>query len=310
MMRELKEGNNNVAIAYGALFAETTGTANVALGVESLFRNTQGFNNVASGFRALYSNTEGANNVASGFRALFSNTEGSNNVATGENALEENTTGGENVAIGVFAGKNLTTGSNNVDIASEGVAGESGTTRIGTEGTQTKAYVAGVYGKPVSAPSCAVRVSGEGQLGCSAKEVGGSSGNAAIANFASNQNVPSGQCLNFSEDEGGGLCPKKASSFPISNLLSGPIPASGATVTNLYAETNASVKGTDTVLVEAVDNTTGATLLACTVTKASKSSCSNSGSSPAIATGDKVEVRVTASGSSGNNKQWQVTFRY
>jgi hypothetical protein len=29
-----------------------------------------------------------------------------------------------------------------------------------------------------------------------------------------------------------------------------------------------------------------------------------------VAAGDKIEVKVTANGPSGNNKQWQVTFRY
>ena len=47
-----------------------------------------------------------------------------------------NTTGSANVAIGRNAGQNLTTGSNNVDIANAGVAGESGTIRIGIPTTR------------------------------------------------------------------------------------------------------------------------------------------------------------------------------
>jgi Collagen triple helix repeat (20 copies) len=145
----------------------------------------------------------------------------------------------------------------------------------------------------------------EGKAGAS-----GPAGNAAIANFSSVQNVASGQCLNYSEDEAGGPCPKKASLFPISNLLTGPIPANGATVTNLYAETNATVTGKDTVLVEAIDNTSGVALLSCTVNSTTKNHCSNTGTSVPVAAGDKIEVKLTAAGSSGNNKQWQVTFRY
>src|SRR6202022_3002249 len=93
-------------------------------------------------------------------------------------------------------------------------------------------------------------------------------------------------------------------------LLAGPTPANGATVSNLYVDSNASLNGSDTVLVAVIDNTTGATLLSCTATKASKGSCSNTGSSGPVAPGENIEVKVTATGSSGNNKQWRVRFRY
>jgi hypothetical protein len=318
-------GNNNIASGSAALFSNKTGNGNIASGTAALLSNTTGSNNLASGTNALGNNKTGSDNIASGSEALRSNTEGIGNVASGREALKanttgnfniasgfealENTTGSSNVALGFDAGFSLTTGSNNIDISNVGVTGESGTTRVGTEGTQTKAYVAGVYEKPVTTPACAVKVNSEGQLGCS-KEGGGGTGAAAIATFASNQNVPSGQCLNSSEDEAGGSCPKKANRFPISNLLSGPIPANGATVTNLYAETNATVSGKDAVLVDAIDNTTGTSLLSCVVIAATKNHCSNTGSSVPVAVGDRIEVKITASGPSGNNKQWQVTFRY
>jgi hypothetical protein len=304
-----KTGSDNIASGSEALQSNTEGIGNVALGFGALTANKTGIDNVALGTDALNSNTEGIENLASGHSALHSNETGSDNIASGHFALFANTTGSSNVAIGREAGI-LTTGSLNIDISNFGVKAEEGTTRIGTEGTQKKAYVAGVYEKPVTTPSCAVKVNSEGQLGCGSKEGGGSTGSAAIATFASNQNVPSGQCLNSSEDEAGGSCPKKANSFPISNLLSGPIPANGATVTNLYAETNATVSGKDAVLVDAIDNTTGTSLLSCVVIAATKNHCSNTGSSVPVAVGDRIEVKVTASGPSGNNKQWQVTFRY
>jgi hypothetical protein len=47
----------------------------------------------------------------------------------------------------------------------------------------------------------------------------------------------------------------------MTSLLAGPTPANGATVTNLYADSNATVKGSDTALVAVIDNTTGATRL-------------------------------------------------
>jgi len=43
------------------------------------------------------------------------------------------------------AGQNLTTGSNNIDLANPGVAGESGTVRIGTDANQSAAYLAEIY---------------------------------------------------------------------------------------------------------------------------------------------------------------------
>jgi hypothetical protein len=46
-----------------------------------------------------------------------------------------NTTGSTNIALGLFADGNLTTGSNNIDIDNAGVADESTTIRIGTQGT-------------------------------------------------------------------------------------------------------------------------------------------------------------------------------
>ena len=62
--------------------------------------------------------------------------------------------------------------------------------------------------------------------------------------------------------------------------------------------------------VAVIDNATGATLLSCTVNATSKGSCSNTGSSPPVAPGHRIEVKVTANGSSCNNRAWQVSFRY
>ena len=59
-------------------------------------------------------------------------------------------TGIRNVALGRSAGEDLTTGSGNIDLSNTGVAGESGKIRIGTPGTQTAAYLAGVSGVSTS----------------------------------------------------------------------------------------------------------------------------------------------------------------
>lgn len=99
---------------------------------------------------ALTNNTTGLQNTAAGRAALELNTTGSKNTASGYDALGGNTTGNNNLAVGYKAGLNLTTGSNNIDIGNHGVRGEAKTIRIGTTGTQTNAYVAGISGVTVA----------------------------------------------------------------------------------------------------------------------------------------------------------------
>ena len=158
-------GSENTATGDHALFANTTGNANTAIGSIALDSNTTGFGNTATGAGALASNTSGASNTATGTDALFSNT-GSGNMAIGFNALSSNTTGGNNIALGQSAGANLTTGNSNIDIGNEGVAGESDTIRIGTVGTQTATYIAGIREAPlIHGTAVAVGITADGQLG-------------------------------------------------------------------------------------------------------------------------------------------------
>jgi len=124
--------------------------------------------------------------------------------------------------------------------------------------------------------------------------------------------VPNGYCLNYTElaGQGNGSCPAKTSGYSPSNLLAGPTPANGATVTNLYADTNTTLSGSETATVAVIDNTSGITLLSCTVT-AGKSSCSNSKESGSASPGDNIEVKVTAAGYRCNDRaSWRVRFRY
>jgi hypothetical protein len=156
-------GINNTATGYAALYSNTSGY-NTATGYAALYSNTSGGDNTANGYQALFNNTTGGNNIANGFQALFNNTTGSNNTADGLNALYSNTTGNSNIALGVSAGANLTTGSNNIDIFDGGVADEANTIRIGTGGTQTATFIAGVSGATV-AGGVGVIVDSNGNLG-------------------------------------------------------------------------------------------------------------------------------------------------
>ena len=158
-------GNNNTATGTGALQFNIAGTENTATGVDALASNATGTNNTANGAFVLAANTTGIDNTAMGEEALESNTTGHDNTATGVSALRLNTTGSENIAIGTLAGQNLTTGSNNIDIDNFGVAGESNAIRIGTQGTQTKTFIAGISGTTVT--GLPIKINSNGQLGVS-----------------------------------------------------------------------------------------------------------------------------------------------
>jgi hypothetical protein len=156
-------GEGNVANGYQALLSNTTGLINTATGRFALFSNTTGNFNTATGGSALRNNTTGRSNTADGRLALFSNTTGNANMAVGIAALTSNTTGNFNIGLGFGAGDNLDTGDNNIEIGNEGNSGEANTIRIGTQGTQTATYVAGINVAGVM--GIAVKVNADGQLG-------------------------------------------------------------------------------------------------------------------------------------------------
>ena len=176
-------GTTSTFVGAGAGNLATTGASNTGVGVSSLTANTTGYSNSADGARALLTNTTGNRNAAFGSDALrFSlsghvnsafgsdalraNTAGGYNSAFGGGALFSSTTGNFNVAVGYHAGVNQTTGSNNIYLANAGVAAESGQIKIGTAGTHTAAFVAGIRGVTTSiANAIPVLIDGSGQLG-------------------------------------------------------------------------------------------------------------------------------------------------
>ena len=165
-----KTGGDNTATGSGALFSNADGNSNTATGSGALGSSTTGSNNTADGENTLFSNMSGGDNTASGVAALFSNSSGHDNTANGISALENNTTGSDNIAVGSNAGANLTTGDHNIDIFDQGVAGESNTIRIGTQGAQTITFIAGIannsFSPKVSKP---VYIMSNGQLGIKGK---------------------------------------------------------------------------------------------------------------------------------------------
>ncbi|MGO9604636.1 MAG: tail fiber domain-containing protein [Candidatus Binataceae bacterium] len=159
-------GNGVSAFGFDALNSGDSGDGNTATGTGALQANTTGSVNTATGYYALGENTTGNDNTATGPDALFANTTGGSNTATGFGALKGNTTGDGNIAVGDSAGQNLTTGDNNIDIGNGGVAAESDTIRIGTQGTQTAAYIAGISTTAKIKKGCEVVVETSGLLGC------------------------------------------------------------------------------------------------------------------------------------------------
>jgi hypothetical protein len=158
-------GSDNTADGYQALNKNTTGPGNTAIGYQALFSNTTNGSNTATGYQCLFHSTGNAD-TAYGQAALYNNTTGGTNTAVGSAALYENTIGSNNIAIGGGAGFSLTTGSNNIDVGNVGAAGESSTVRIGTSGTHTNTYIAGISGVTV-AGGIGVIVDSSGHLGTS-----------------------------------------------------------------------------------------------------------------------------------------------
>lgn len=163
-------GDQNTAVGTWALYSNTSGGLNTAIGDGALLGNTTGSNNNAIGDGALLQNTTGGNNEAMGLNALYYNTTGINNLAIGSSALFSNSSGGYNIALGFNAGYNQTTGTDNIYIANQGVAAESQTLRLGTQGTAgvegsgiLSAYIAGVTTSQVT--GSAVYITPSGQLG-------------------------------------------------------------------------------------------------------------------------------------------------
>jgi hypothetical protein len=156
-------GSSNSAGGAYALFGNITGSYNTAHGFSALYYNTTGNSNTANGAFALYNNMAGGGNTASGVSALSANTVGNNNTADGYGALINNTMGNNNIALGYLAASNLYAGNNNIEIGNPGISGDNNAIRIGTTGTQSSAFMAGISGVAVS--GAPVWVSSSGQLG-------------------------------------------------------------------------------------------------------------------------------------------------
>ena len=187
-------GDHNSAIGHNALFTNTIGGWNIAIGNNALYKNLRGTQNTAVGVDALHDNQNGWGNVAIGHEALKVYPSGVDEVAIGHGALNQKILDVDpihhidnpSVAIGSGAFSSLDQGenniglgwgagwligswrngahSNNIDIGSPGEPNDEGTIRIGTVGTHTSTYIAGISGAVVDFGD-PVMVAADGNLG-------------------------------------------------------------------------------------------------------------------------------------------------
>jgi hypothetical protein len=158
-------GGYNTAIGYNALYTNSTGSYTTAVGANALTANTSGGYNTGFGAYALNVNTTGSGNTAFGYAALRSTTSGGNNIGFGYQALYQDPDGSNNIAMGYQSGFYVT-GSNTIEIGSMGAQGDNDVIRLGTQGTQTLTFIAGISGTTVT--GAAVYVTSSGQLGVQA----------------------------------------------------------------------------------------------------------------------------------------------
>lgn len=163
-MRNNTSGSYNTAVGAGALNSDLANW-NTAVGFQALLQNTWGGYNTAGGANAAEFSVSSNYNTVFGAWALNAATSGDGNTVVGSDALLYLVSGGDNLALGLNAGIDYNGGeSNNILLGNYGVTGDSGVTRIGTGGWQTKTFVSGIYGVTSSGGTW-VMVNSAGQLG-------------------------------------------------------------------------------------------------------------------------------------------------
>lgn len=145
-------GASNTGFGNLSLSTLTTGTANTAVGISSLQTISTDNSNVAIGDGVL-SSLQGSNGK---------------NTAMGSGCLPSLLTGASNTCVGYIAGFHYSGAeTNNILIGASvlGTSGESTTTRIGNQATQTACFIAGITGVTVANSAAVLIDTTSGQLG-------------------------------------------------------------------------------------------------------------------------------------------------
>ena len=135
-------GNDNTAVGWSALSANTNGIYNTALGSNAMRLANGAIGNTAVGMGALRNST-GQNNTAIGLGSLERNQGGENNTAVGNYASERNLGGIRNTSIGVGTLYFNQSGSYNTALGSDALANS--TTHSYSTGVGHNANVQGSY---------------------------------------------------------------------------------------------------------------------------------------------------------------------
>jgi hypothetical protein len=158
-------GGNNTALGAFSNENNTTGNGNTAVGNGALHENVTGNFNIALGHGSLRGNSSGSNNIGIGLTSLQVATASSNNIAIGTETLKLNV-GDTNIAIGRAAGSVPTNSTRSIFIGNEGLAADTATIKIGTQGAQTKAFMAGISGVTTAVNDAVpVMIDSTGQFG-------------------------------------------------------------------------------------------------------------------------------------------------
>lgn len=189
LVLNVTDTNDNTLLGLGTgNILLTTAFQNTAFGAEALTQITTENNNTAMGFQALNAATSSLNTaVGSGSLILLST--GSENTAIGSASGVLLSTGNRNTFLGTNAGGAYTTGSNNISVGYNvgGTIAESFATRIGIQGTQTTAFIAGITGVVVANTNMVTINTVTGQLGsqavpASSITITGDSGGGLVGN--------------------------------------------------------------------------------------------------------------------------------
>lgn len=141
------QNGGNVAMGSFSLKTSNNGIGNTGIGYNalSLLSGTSAASySTGIGYGALQNGTVESMEIAIGKNSLI-NDNGSNNVAIGNLSLSSTTNAVNNIAIGYQSAINYANSeSNNIDIGNSGISKENGTIHIGTPGTQTNLFIAGI----------------------------------------------------------------------------------------------------------------------------------------------------------------------
>lgn len=141
-------GSGNDLVLGSSLPSKISSTWNTGLGVNVLNSITTGGGNTIVGYLAGINLTTAGSNTGIGWFSLSSLTSGQANVAIGTGSLSSLVTGRNNIAIGQAAGISYSSSeTGNIAINNEGVPGDTGVIRIGSQGVtigqQNICYLAG-----------------------------------------------------------------------------------------------------------------------------------------------------------------------